>query len=116
MEPLLLVLLFEALLGPDGENVIVHSNLDIVLAHPRQFGRNADLVLRLRDIHVRRKEAFPGGSWAAWRHPAKGVLKEAVHVAVKGLERVPPEETSPRTEGSKRAVAHFRSPLALRLE
>jgi len=48
VEVLLVVLALELLLAPDGEHIVIETDIDVLLGDSRQLRRDANFVVRLR--------------------------------------------------------------------
>src|SRR3954464_8088840 len=83
-EPTLFVLGLSPLLAPDGQNVVVHEHLDILLVQAGQFGRDAHVLFGLDHLDARPSRHTPEQGRRA--DVVEHVIEEPVHLAVEGQE------------------------------
>src|SRR4051812_42814709 len=84
-EAALLVLRLRPLLAPDGQDVVVHEHLDILLIQAGQFGRDTHILVGLDHLDARPSRHTPEqGRRIA--EVVEHVIEEPVHLAVEGQE------------------------------
>src|SRR5215469_479944 len=81
---LFLLVLFELALAVDGQVVVFHANVDILLIDPGHFDLQSDVVVVFVDIDSGRENAGGQRLFPAWL--SKVLLEQTVHLILQGVE------------------------------